>query len=260
MSESTNTPSPPEPASALAPTRLLAPLVPEPSPHSSSGPIWVMTFTDLIALLITFFVMLFAMSQVEQRKWQNLTDSLATDVDAVREIALALPSKELDMETVETLPGRDLDYLATLLRQQMAEDEALTGALIQRLEDRLIISLPGDLLFSPDQPTLVETGDQAVRALGALIRNVTNRIEVTGYADPSPPGAGYASNWELSLDRAMQVADLLGQAGYRGDIVARGFGDSRFAQLSSALRVGQRLALARRVDIVVHDDVGERGR
>jgi len=48
-----------------------------PAESQRSSQAWLVTFTDLVALMLTFFVMLFAMSKVEQRKWQNLTDALA---------------------------------------------------------------------------------------------------------------------------------------------------------------------------------------
>ena len=60
------------------------PVVPVPGGQRSSQA-WLVTFTDLVALMLTFFVMLFAMSKIEHRQWQNLTDALAQDLDAVRE-------------------------------------------------------------------------------------------------------------------------------------------------------------------------------
>ena len=145
-----------------------------------SGQAWLVTFTDLVALLITFFVMLFAMSQVEERKWQNLTDALARNLSLVREINVALPADDLDIETVELLPGTDLDYLALLIEQHMAGEPALAGGALRRLDDRLVISLPGGLLFAPDSATLTEEGARAAFVLTSLLRNLNNRIEVTG--------------------------------------------------------------------------------
>ena len=230
--------------------------VPGPAVPSAGGQrssqAWLVTFTDLVALLLTFFVMLFAMSKVEQRKWQNLTDALAQDLNAVREVPTALASEQLGIEGVRVLAGTDLDYLAALLNQNMAADPRLQQGVLGRLDDRLVIALPGDLLFASGSSSLAETGREAVAALGSLLRRLDNRIEVAGHADPRRPVGGYASNWDLSLTRALRVAEVLSQAGYRGPIQASGFGDSRFAALSRALAPARRLELARRVELIVH--------
>ncbi len=246
------------PAAGRVPVLLLtAPLPEERGPSFRISQAWMVTFTDLVALLITFFVMLFAMSQVEERKWQNLTDALANNLDAVREVTVALPADEPDLEAVEPVPGVDLDYLATLLRQHMADEPSLDGGIVTRLADRLVISLPSDLLFAPGQVGLAEAGERATYALGGLLRNVNNRIEVAGHADPRAPRGRFVSNWELSLVRALAVAEMLRRAGYKGEVTTRGHGDSRFATLSPELGTARRQRLARRVDVIVHDDAGE---
>ncbi len=89
-----------------------------------------------------------------------------------------------------------------------------------------------------------------------MLRNVGNQIGVNGYTDSTRPGAAHASNWELSLARAITVANALKRAGYDEDIVAYGYADSRLAQLAD-LPVEQRAALARRVEIVIFPTVGE---
>ena len=227
------------------------------SGRRASRQAWMVSFTDLIALMLTFFVMLFAMSKVEQRKWQNLTDALSEHLNAVREVPAALPTEQLGIDHVRLLSGTDLDYLAALLSQNMAAAPLLGSGVLTRLGDRIVIALPGDLLFAPGSSELAASGQDALAALGGLLRHVGNRIEVTGHADPRKPVGGFVSNWDLSLARALRVASLLQRFGYRGEVVARGFGDSRFAALSPRLDPARRLQLGRRVELVVHRDGGE---
>lgn len=219
--------------------------------------LWLVTFTDIVALMITFFVMLFAMSQVEERHWQNLTNALNPSLDKVREVTATLPSETLDIETVTTAPGVDLDYLAPLLLQHMASDETLAGAKVADHGGRLVVSLPADLLFASGSPKLEGEGERLVFALVGLLRNLNNRIEVAGFADPRRPSGAYSSNWELSLARALNVANLLERAGYSGGLIARGYGAGRFQSLPEDLDPATRLAQARRVDIIIHEDAAE---
>jgi len=225
--------------------------------RADGSQIWLLTFTDLVALLITFFVMLFAMSHVEERKWENLTQALSNNLNQVREVTVALPSEQLDIDSVETAPGVNLDYLASLLHQNMSEEATLADGLLRRLDDRLVLSLPGNLLFASGIAELGDDGSRAVRAVGQLLRHVDNRVEVIGSADPVPPGPDFPTNWELSLARAVSVARLLRDAGYAGEILTRGFGDARFPYISPDFVETRRRALARRVDVVIFDDAGE---
>ncbi len=99
-------------------------------------------------------------------------------------------------------------------------------------------------------PTLSEHARQTLVALGGVLRTITNQVASEGHADPTPVhGARYASNWELSLARAESVAAILRIVDGRGDIVARGFADSRYVPLAPGAVALQ--APARRVDIVV---------
>lgn len=93
--------------------------------------------------------------------------------------------------------------------------------------------------------------------LGGVLRNVGNRIGVNGYTDSTPPAGGaYRSNWELSLARAVAVANSLKRSGYSDDIIAYGYADSRSGQLPD-LPADQRRSLAQRVDVVIFPTVGE---
>ena len=229
-------------------------------PASGPPPIgfaWMITFTDLIALMLTFFVLLFSMSKVEQRQWQNLTDALADNLNLISDRYLAQPKLTLDIESVQTLPSADLDYLGQLLSQDLSADPLLRESILRRLDDRIVLVLPGELLFAPDSTALAASGRRSLIALAGLLRHVNNGIEVLGHADPRKPGAGYVSNWELSLTRALSVARMLNVAGYSGQVVARGFGHSRFGALSPRLSEAQRLALGRRVELVIHDHAWE---
>lgn len=218
---------------------------------------WLLTFADLTALLITFFVMLFAMSQVEQRKWENLVNALANRLDLVREVEVAIPRQTYNIDSIQSLPGSNLDYLKALLEQHLAAEPLLAEALLQRRQGRLVISLPGPLLFASGSADLDPEGARVVTALSSLLSNLSNRIEITGSADPVPSDGTFSSNWELSLVRAARVANLLTEAGYERPIVLRGLGDSRFESLAPELSLEQREALARRVDIAVLEDARE---
>ncbi len=147
-------------------------------------------------------------------------------------------------------------FLAFSASWAVAEDEVLARSRIMRLGDRLVIALPGDLLFAPGRADLSEKAREAVFNLGGVLRNIGNQIGINGHTDPVlVTGGAYTSNWELSMARAAAVANALRRSGYAEDIIAFGFADSRFSQLPD-LPTDQRYALGRRVDIVVLPNAG----
>lgn len=228
-----------------------------PARRKDDSKAWLVTFTDLIALMLTFFVMMFAMSAVKTVEWQNLTESLRERLSTVLERRQAAPSLRLDMPGTEARPGRDLDYLAGLMREQLRQTPALQGGVVRRETDRLFVSLPADILFNSGSFRLTERAASAVFTLGGALRNLTNRLSVAGHADPRQPRRRYPSNWELSLLRAQSVAAALRDSGYDGPILARGYGDAQFSQLPADLTADERNALARRVDIVIEQTARE---
>ena len=150
----------------------------------------------------------------------------------------------------------NLDYLGAVLEDTVTKDPVLSRSRLMRLEDRLVVALPGDLLFAPGRAELSEGARQALFVLGGVLRNVGNQIGVNGHTDPTPPtGGSYQSNWELSMGRAAVVANSLRRSGYSEDIVAYGYADSRFGDLPDVPQQ-ERMSLARRVDIVVFPTVG----
>ena len=218
---------------------------------------WMVTFTDLVALLLTFFVMIFAMSHVKIADWSSLTESLRRNLNSVAGQPVASPSMRRDVPTPDRTRGADLDYLTELLAGHLGETPALADARLRRGADRLFLSLPADLLFATGAFALTPKAADAVFRLGGVLRNMPNALAVVGHADPRQPQSAYPSNWELSLLRAQAVAAALRAGGVDGRIRARGQGDSRFADLPEADDPGARFALARRVDLVIYETVRE---
>ena len=201
-------------------------LLAKPGWVGSASQAWMITFTDLVALMLAFFVLLFAMSQVEQKKWQGLVDSLNTDLNGLKSVEHIKPALDYHPEDEAVVPGADLDYLASVLRQQIAAHALLARGTIRRLPDRLVVSLPADLLFRANATTLAPGAApeaapgarDAGFALGGVLRNLNNRIEVVARVGHGNRAPGRRSDWRLALARA---AEAQGQSGLALDRTPR---------------------------------------
>ncbi len=201
--------------------------------------IWLISFTDLICLMLAFFVLAFSMSEPMPPHWQALAASLASHgvegrSGAVFNVAMLDPRSPIN-----------LDYLGSLLRGQFAGNSDLDGVVPVRQDDRVVIGLPDDGLFEGDQATFSERGRQMLFVLGGVLGRIGNRIEITGHAGglERTPGDTERDPWELSLARAVAVGTALHQAGYQRHLVVR-------SVAAEAPVAGGRTAL---IDIVVRD-------
>jgi chemotaxis protein MotB len=216
----------------------------------------MVTFTDLLALMLAFFVLIFSMTTVKYDAWDALiaaiTDQLSSK-DRWRN-----PNLAQSRSVPRTLTGRavDLGYLANVLREKFEEHENLDGNWLRLMDDRIVLSLPGRLAFQSGSAELNDSGRTMAASLAASLNLVANRIDVFGHTDPTPVSAlsQYDSNWELSLARAVSFANAMADAGYPYLIGAYGLAESRYYELPRELSDSARANLARRVDLVVREE------
>jgi len=214
--------------------------------------VWVITFIDLVTVMLTFFVLMAAMSTPEGGRYHDFAIGLGKTFGGERKPGDVVAGTDTNVLNELKRAALDLDYVANLVEGRMAADETLRRAVTHRLQDRLVISLPGDVIFTPNSATLTAAAQGSVRHLTTLLINLSNRVAVQGHTDPNPIRSGpFASNWELSIARAQSVADALRMAGYDRALVAQGFGEARFLDLDPAIPPNRRFELARRVDIVI---------
>ncbi len=225
-----------------------------PSPDQAAGSAWLVTFADLIALLLAFFVMMYATQRVEKGNWQAMVQSLSRSFSVENSAQPVERAAAKNIQSVNVHGGADLGYLESLIVGVRDSEASLAGLMVRRLQDRLIVSFPGELLFPPGSAEPVPGGKRRVVVLADILRNIPNRLQVYGHADPGLVFSGrFDSNWQLSLARADAVATLMTQAGYDRQIDAFGLSDSRYGEISGSMSAQRRLALARRVDIVIRN-------
>ena len=216
---------------------------------------WMLIFTDLVSLMLTFFVLLFSMSVVKVDAWNNVVSALSQSLKPSERKAQTEATSRFDISTLSMRTAINLDYLASVLEKTMASDELLKNAQLMRLEDRLVIGLPGDRLFFSDDAVLSLDARKALSNLGGVLRSIGNQIGTNGHTDPKPlKGSQYTSNWELSMGRATAVANALKRSGYKEDIISFGYASGRFMELPD-LPDEERRVMGRRIDIVVYPTV-----
>ncbi len=213
-------------------------LVARPDLSSAAGRAWLVTFTDLMGLLLAFFILMFSMSQIEQSKWLGLVEGLASDLNTLRKEENVKPLLDLHPEEQAVAPGAALDYLMPIIREQISAHPLLAQASVHQVAERLVISLPVELVFEAGAAAPVPQATELGSALVGVLRNLNNSVEVEAHLE--------RADWELALARAEAFSRILIGTGYTGRIVSR-------VTAAANSRSGQ----GARLDIVIHKSARE---
>lgn len=216
------------------------------------APIWLITFGDVTALMLAFFVMLYSMSHLQSEKWDAVISILATRDDPVKP-GEPTPVGERTVIRLDLVPAHSTGYLKRIMEQKLVEDPVLSELQMTLLQDQLILSLPISRYFLADGVTLNPLGEQVISGLSRIFRLFGNRLDIRGHTHPTPPvgGSPYGDNWALSLARALSVAKQLNAVGFNGDLTVLGLADSGYRHISRDFPEARRFDLAQRVDIVI---------
>lgn len=217
------------------------------------GSAWLITFTDIMALMLTFFVLLFSMSVPDE----GLFDQTPVQtLDANRFLGHRNFAGELNRTSVANLPqqaGLNLNYLSSLISGAVAEYPSLRSVKVQKNADHIVLILPNEIRFEEGKSLLSNSANDILRDLAGVLRNIDNQIIVVGHADPK--GAASPNiNWDISLNRALRVIKALNDYGIKQDMIARAVSQARFDDMPASISMEERMHFARRVDLIIRPE------
>jgi chemotaxis protein MotB len=226
---------------------------------------WLVSYADMVTVLMCLFIVLYAMSTVDQDKYTKLKNSLATGfgvtnsdtVDTAEGIVVPAELVDQDAEgfTAAELAAQEVAHLEAL-ENQVSAALAAAGVSAQAtftIDSRgLTIGLVGSATYFTGNSDKLRSEAQAVLdSIGPVIGPLPNLITVEGHADPKGSPAPFASDWDLASARAISVLQYLVSHG--------GVGQTRISSISfgSTNPSGASADQNRRVDIVVHTGVSQ---
>ncbi len=193
---------------------------------------WLISYADFITLLFAFFVVMFAVSQVDSKKVGRFTESFSKAVgiemfpNAGRGLMSGAETGLLGSETPPTstnLLPEDLFRLKRALKE--TSEEGLVQVLQRRNE--LVLRLSDGFLFESGNDSLEERARKIISKLASELRERPLYIRVEGHTDNRPiRNARYRSNWDLSTARATAVVARLASEGIAPErLSAAGYGE-----------------------------------
>ena len=230
---------------------------------------WAIPYGDLITLLLAFFVVMYAMSSVNEGKYRVLSDSLVAafqgapktlepiqvgekQVGPGADLAISLERQPMIdgqprraiapisiapnlQHPVMDGPVQQHDELATVaneVAQAMSDLIDRELIVVRRHGTWVEVEIRTDILFPSGVATLSPAAEQVLMQLAETLKPFPNSIRVEGHTDNRPIStAAFPSNWELSAARAASVVHLFTRVGIDpARLAVVGLGENRPAQ------------------------------
>ncbi len=237
---------------------------------------WLVSYADFITLLFAFFVVMYALSTVNEGKYRVLSDSMVTAFRNVpintssslpQTLPLPIPlaqkpqaANKTPADAVARQKQRDtMRNVASDILKVMAPLVAEGKVRVVETSRGVTIEINDSVLFSPGQALLQPPLAKAMAAIAEVLAATEFPITIEGHTDNVPiKTPQFPSNWELSAVRATTVLRLFAENGVAPErLTAIGYADTRPVE-PNFLAEGR--ARNRRVSILIDSLVPEKGR
>lgn len=211
------------------------------------SPAWMTTFSDLMNLLLCFFVLLFSMSTVDAEKLQAVIASFHNDVSILPSSGKTIGEGEMIGSGINQLENIDMYFnqssgetgqqqggdgqlteeeisqkyeeqeitesaqMAEDIEQQLAEQGIQNQVEVNFNAEYVLLTLNGAILFDSGKSEVRSEAEPLIQKIGSILQSYDkNIIEIEGHTDNVPMhSARYENNDVLSMYRALAVADMI---------------------------------------------------
>ncbi|MCB1947616.1 flagellar motor protein MotD [Nitrosomonas sp.] len=236
---------------------------------------WLVSYADFITLLFAFFVVMYAVSSINEGKYKVLSGSLvnafknpAINSGAMQQIHVApMIKKEPQQESlIKVMEEKEVQRIK---KQEVMESMAknvlkVLAPLVDNGKVRvtqsnlgITVEINASVLFSPGEAQLSDDSIETLQAVAQVLKQHNHEIQVEGHTDNLPiHNAFFPSNWELSTARASSVIRLFINSGLSGQkLTAIGYGENRPVETNDTIEGRMR---NRRVTIMIMSNEQEK--
>ena len=175
---------------------------------------WLVSYADFMTLLFAFFVVMYAISAVNEGKYRVLSDALGSAFgyggESGKDVKKSIPGTVLSKTHVSEVVHQEssqMTDIANSILQSLAPLVKEGMVRVTQTARGVNVEINASLLFAPGDAKLTDESKKALQAIAAVLKNQRNDLEIDGYTDNVPiSNPLFASNWELSAVRASSVA------------------------------------------------------
>ncbi|TDJ51104.1 MAG: flagellar motor protein [Nitrospina sp.] len=232
--------------------------------ESRGVPPWIITFADMVTLLMVFFILLFAIGNVEQEKWRDIKESLREalgadsieelgtrqGLDVVKQIQTQVDEKTVyAVDEVGAMVNREMEDIISEVEEFVFKNK-LSGEVRVSSDPRgAVITISDVVLFPPGSAEMTPQGRKTLRQVFDVLKQFQYNVKIEGHTDNTPIHTlRYPSNWELSAFRASEVAHMMIDDGFPPErLSVEGFAEFRPKVPNTS---AENRAINRRIEVV----------
>ena len=218
---------------------------------------WLVSYADMITVLMALFIVLYAMATVDQKKFDELKNSLATGFGSTKTAKIDQSDAIVQKQFVKKSgAGFSNSTIALMQTAREIQDELKTAGLMGKVKvatgsNSITLSLVGSsTYFAGNDADLSPNALHVLKKLSPTLEKHAGKVTVEGHADPRGSAGRWGDDWNLASARANSVRGYL--TGHKAvdpaDVSVVSFGSEHAKKGESAATVEHN----RRVDIVLH--------
>lgn len=197
--------------------------------EAGGAPSWLTTYSDLMSLLLTFFILLYSMSNIDAQKFKNIAYSLQAALSGVGNEYIFDEGGSNDTQippiTDDNEEGEDIIDDESMLNEPISpnivamfnkvseylvKNDLEADVTVKMQSEGVFVEIKDAILFEPGSAELKDSGIELLDKLEGLLNDFDNKIVVEGHTDNVPSNTYlYPTNWELSTARAVSVLRYL---------------------------------------------------
>lgn len=193
-------------------------------PAGSGTPAWVVTFADLMSLLMCFFVLLLSFSELDAQKFKEIAGEMSKAFGVQREVPaddqpagsnIVFPNVTAGTgSAAAALERTDAEQLtdatAAALREALATELQDGRMNLEQDERRVVLRVEENGSFPSGSSDVTPAFEDLLGRMAGVLSRVPGRLTIEGHTDDVPiQTARFSSNWDLSASRAASVANAL---------------------------------------------------
>ncbi|MGM0437053.1 MAG: flagellar motor protein MotB [Bacillota bacterium] len=171
---------------------------------------WMTTFSDMMTLLLTFFVLLYSMSTIDAQKFKAAVNSLRENMGILS--GGRTVSEEPMVESgslgsdITPSPHENLTVARKEIQQYVQEKNLQDRVNMEMTQRGLVVRFTGQILFEVGEADIRNKGRDVLDKVATVLKDMPNNVMIEGHTDNLPIDTDeFPSNWELSTARSTEV-------------------------------------------------------
>ncbi|SHK86857.1 chemotaxis protein MotB [Clostridium cavendishii DSM 21758] len=180
---------------------------------------WLVSYADFMTLLMIFFVVMYAMSNIDSTKYKQMSDSLRVAMGGGKTVVGTNEAANIQEAKPEVKPAEETEEQKEEKKLEQVKKEVdgyintnqLTGSVVTSIEERgLVISFEDNIFFDSGKADIKDGVRTKLDSVATILKKIDNYVRVEGHTDNLPINtAMFQSNYQLSAMRAANVVEYL---------------------------------------------------